>query len=142
MSHWDYRFLELAETVATWSKDPSSQVGCVLVNDFKQVVGLGYNGFPRGVADTAERYNDRPTKYLMVQHAEVNAVLNAVASARGTTAYVTHFCCSSCAGVLIQSGIKQVVIRTPEPAFAERFADSFRASHTMFDEAGVTVTFI
>ena len=76
MDNWDKRFLDLAEHVAGWSKDPSTQVGCVIVNDKRVVVGLGYNGFPRGVEDTPERLNDRPTKYLMVQHAEVNAILN------------------------------------------------------------------
>jgi deoxycytidylate deaminase len=60
---WDRRFLELAKQVSTWSKDPSTQVGAVLVNDLLQVVGMGYNGFPRGVEDWQMNvYADRELK--------------------------------------------------------------------------------
>lgn len=139
MDKWDERFLLLAEHVAAWSKDPSTKVGCVLVDAHRRVIGMGYNGFPRGVSDDAARYDDRPTKYLMVQHAEANAVLNAVTSVRGSTAYVTHHPCATCAGLLIQAGVSRVVSFTPEGGIAERFADSFRAAATMLDEAGVSV---
>ncbi len=87
---WDTFFIKMADHAATASKDPSTQVGCVLVDDKRCVVGPGYNGFPRGVDDKPARLLDRSTKYLMVQHAEVNAVLNAVAGTEGSTAYVTH----------------------------------------------------
>ena len=55
MTDWNKRFLDLAGHVAGWSKDPSTKVGAVIVNDDKQVLGLGYNGFPRGVHDCEER---------------------------------------------------------------------------------------
>lgn len=139
---WDNFFLTLANHAASASKDPSTKVGCVLVDDRRRVVGLGYNGFPRGVEDTPERLNDRPTKYLMVQHAEVNAVLQAVSDPRGATAYVTHQPCASCSGVLIQAGIKKIVTVRPEAALAERFADSFTAAAAMLDEAGVEISFL
>lgn len=139
---WDERFIDLAAEVASWSKDPSTQVGCVLVDDRRHVVSLGYNGFPRGVRDTQERLTDRSQKYLMVQHAEANAVLQAVASTLGTTAYVTHHPCASCAGVLIQAGIARIVTRKPEDGLAERFADSFSAARAMLSEAGVLLDFI
>lgn len=139
MTNWDSRFLELAHHVSSWSKDPSTKVGCVLVDDQRRVVGMGYNGFPRGVDDSSERYNDRPTKYLMVQHAEANAVLNAVGKTAGCTAYVTHHPCANCARLLIQAGVKRIVSIAPEGGIAERFADSFRAAATMLDESGVEV---
>lgn len=139
MDKWDERFLELAGHVAAWSKDPSTQVGCVLVDDRRRVIGMGYNGFPRGVCDHAERYDDRPTKYLMVQHAEANAVLNSTHDVRGSTAYVTHHPCATCAGLLIQAGVSRIVAHRPEGGIAERFADSFGAAATMFDEAGVSI---
>lgn len=63
---WDRRFLELAKQVSTWSKDPSTKVGAVLVNEDKHVVGMGFNGFPVGVADTEERLNNRELKYKMI----------------------------------------------------------------------------
>ena len=137
MDNWDKRFLDLAEHVAGWSKDPSTQVGCVIVNDKRVVVGLGYNGFPRGVEDTPERLNDRPTKYLMVQHAEVNAILNGSGATQGATAYVTHAPCANCTGVLIQAGIARIVTNETPIGLAERFAASFEASKEMLADANV-----
>lgn len=142
MTHWNSRFMNLSQEVSTWSKDPSTKVGCVLVDDRRRVVGLGYNGFPRGVEDTEERLNDRPTKYLMVQHAEVNAVLQCVGEARGSTAYVTHRPCATCTGVLIQAGISKIVTNRPSAGLIERFADSFAASDAMLSEAGVAIEFL
>ena len=69
---WDRRYLHLAQEVSRWSKDPSTKVGAVIVNSLGQVVGTGYNGFPRGVSDTDERYLDRDVKYKMICHAEQN----------------------------------------------------------------------
>ncbi len=68
MADWNKRFLDLAEHVASWSKDPSTKVGAVVVDEKKRVVSLGYNGFPRGVLDIDSRYNDRDTKHLFVAH--------------------------------------------------------------------------
>lgn len=139
MDKWDKRFLDLAAHVAAWSKDPSTQVGCVLVDDRRRVIGMGYNGFPRGVDDSEERYADRPTKYLMVQHAEANAVLNATHEVRGATAYITHHPCATCAGLLIQAGVARIVTVAPSGGIAERFAESFNAAATMLVEASVEV---
>jgi len=139
MEKWHRRFLDFAAHVATWSKDPSTQVGCVIVDDERRVVALGYNGFPRGVTDGKERYDDRPTKYAMVVHAEANAILNAVGDVKGATAYVTHHPCASCAGLLIQAGVRSIITTAPEPGIAERFADSFKTSRTMLQESGVSI---
>ena len=111
---WDRRFLELAKQVSTWSKDPSTGVGAVIVNDLKQVVGIGFNGFARGVEDKPERYNDRPLKYKMVVHAEQNAIIQAGHDAHGATIYVyPSFAipniCHDCSKLAIQAGILEVV---------------------------------
>ena len=138
MGKWDGRFMSLAHHVAGWSKDPSSKVGAVLVNDKRQVIGLGYNGFPRGVDDDPGLYADRPTKYRRVVHAEVNAVLNATAATDGATAYVTHPCCSQCMALLIQAGVKRVVYRGNE-ALHERMGDSLAEAVAMALEACVEI---
>ena len=57
------KFLSLAREVSTWSKDPSTQVGAVLVRPDRTVAGIGFNGFPRGIYDDPELLNDRPEKY-------------------------------------------------------------------------------
>lgn len=134
---WDRRFLDLAHHVSLWSKDPSTKVGCVLVDPRRVVIGIGYNGFPRGVNDSDERLADRAVKYQMVQHAEANAVLNASASARGATAFVTHPPCANCAGLLIQAGIARIVTTAPGEGLAERFKDSFASARIMCTEAGL-----
>ena len=139
MSKWDNRFLDLAKHVANWSKDPSSQVGAVLVNADRQVVGMGYNGFPRGTSDDPALYSDRPTKYLRVVHAEVNAVLSATGSTKGATAYVTHPCCAQCMALLIQAGVRRVVYNAPDDGIADRLRESFFAASTMAAEAGIKI---
>lgn len=136
---WDKRFLDLAATVAGWSKDPSTRVGCVLVDDRRRVLGLGYNGFPRAVADLPQRLGDREQKLARTVHAELNAVLNASGDLRGSTAYVTMPPCSHCAAVLIQVGVTRVVARSPVAETAKRWDFSWRIAESMFDEAGVTL---
>lgn len=141
---WDKRFLELAADVSSWSKDPSTKVGAVLVNDQNIVVGMGYNGFPRGVKDDPERLNNRELKYKMVVHAEVNAILAAGHKAQGTRLYVypaffTPCICNECCKVAIQAGVKEIV--GYKPRYDERMArwkDSIEISKIMCDEAGVT----
>lgn len=139
---WDMRFIALAEHVASWSKDPSTQVGCVLVDRHRHVVSMGYNGFPRGVEDCPGRLGDRAQKYLFVQHAEANALLQAVASTRGTVAYVTHQPCANCTGLLIQAGVETIYTREPDAGLAVRFADSFAASEVMLAETGIPILYL
>jgi dCMP deaminase len=146
MSHgdWDKKYLELAKFVATWSKDPSGKVGAVVVNWDEHLEFIGYNGFPRGVLDSEERYADRPMKYSLVVHAEVNAIIKAGLSARGATIYVwPSFAlppiCNECAKVVIQAGIAEVVgypAPTNDPR-AVRWLESIKVSRTMLEEAGV-----
>lgn len=140
MSDWDTRFLDLAHHVADWSKDPSTKVGAVIVNDKKQVLSLGYNGFPRGVRDCQERYANREQKLLFVAHAERNALDNAFTDVEGATLYSTLYPCTDCAKGIIQRGIKRVVTTPINDVQAKRF--NFFTSKIMFEEAGVDVVLI
>ena len=107
---WDLRYLELARTVGTWSKDPSSQIGAVAVGSKGQVLAQGYNGFPRGIFDGGARLNDRELKYKYIVHAEQNLIYNATyngVSLDQSTIYVTGLpVCYECAKGVIQVGIK------------------------------------
>jgi dCMP deaminase len=141
---WDLRFLELAKSVSTWSKDPSTKVGAVLVNDLKQVVGMGYNGFARGVEDTSERLNNRETKYKLVVHAEVNAIIQAGHDARDSVLYVCPSfmippICHDCCKMAIQAGIKGVVGFLPDEVDprVQRWKDSSAVSKGMWEEVGL-----
>lgn len=132
---WDNRFIELAKLVGSWSKDPSTQVGAVIVDDDHVVVSLGYNGFPRGVKDSEDRLLDREKKYDIIVHAEVNALAFATRPVKGCTLYTWPFePCSRCAGLIIQSGIKRVVSVVPND---ERWKKNFIIARQLFNEAGI-----
>lgn len=142
---WDLRFLEMAKLVASWSKDPSTKCGAVIVRPDKSVASVGYNGFPRGVDDSDELYNNRPEKYGRVVHAEVNAVLAAKEPLDGCTMYTyppfIAPSCDRCTTVIIQSGIKRVVHfdETGETEFAQRWSDTVERSREMYEQAGVEI---
>lgn len=133
MNKWTKRFLDLAEHVSEWSIDPSTKVGCVIVDEKKRVVSIGYNGFPRGVKDDDDRYDDRKTKHLFVAHAERNALDNAPLSVEGCTLYSPLLPCNECAKSIIQKGIAKVVSYRPNRP------DTFNWDITrkMFRESGV-----
>ncbi|SFV77746.1 dCMP deaminase [hydrothermal vent metagenome] len=139
LTKWDQRYLSLAKEVSTWSKDPSTQVGAVTVGSKKEVLSQGFNGFPRGIHDTDERYNNRDTKYKLVVHAEMNAIYNATysgASLDGATLYVYGLpICSECAKGIIQVGIKKVVVEKSKEL--DNWNESVQLSKEMFDESGV-----
>ena len=137
---WDVRFLDLADYWANLcSKDPSTKVGAVLVSPNRAQVILGYNGFPRGVWDQEELYNNKEEKYSRVVHAELNAILNCPVRPEGWTIYVSPLppCCE-CTKAIIQSGIKKVVCRKMENV-SERWKESWRVSHSMLLQADVVV---
>jgi len=139
MSKWSTRFMAMAEHVATWSKDPSTQVGCVIVDKQNRVVSVGFNGFPRGIKDLAERYNDKETKYLFVAHAERNALDNAPLSVEGCTLYSPLLPCNECAKSIIQKGITKVVSYEPTE---DRPYLNWDITKQMFLEAGVQLYII
>lgn len=140
---WDKRYIDLAKNVAQWSKDPSRKIGAIIVGDKGQIISQGFNGFPRGIEDYDQRYNDRPMKYKYVVHAEANAIYNAIhngSSTNGATIYVTGLpVCHECAKAIIQTGIKEVVMDTkPEGNWIE----SGNLSLELFAEAGVKVKYV
>jgi len=128
------RFMKLAQHVACWSKDPSTKIGCVIVNPLRIVVAMGFNGFPRGVDDDPERYANRELKYKIVQHAEANAIFNASASVKGCALYSTHPPCCNCTGAIIQAGVEKVYTIGTDRQWLD---DSRETSRMMFEESGV-----
>lgn len=137
---WDIRFLLLAQHVASWSKDESTQAGAVIVDNQRRVMSLGYNGFPRGVIDGKDRYSNREVKYRFIVHAEANAILQSKVTVEGCSLYVWPMPpCSGCAKSIIQSGIKTVIV--PRCDIPERWKDDMDIANTMFSEAGVEVSY-
>lgn len=108
-ARWDRRFLALAQYIAQWSKDPSTQVGAVLIRPNNSIASTGYNGFPPGHDDSPELYADREYKYRHVTHAERNAI-NFLASTEDDLRLYTSFpCCPDCMAAAGEAGVVRVV---------------------------------
>lgn len=144
---WSEYFMATAFLAAQRSKDPSTQVGAVIVNAERKIVGIGYNGFPTGCDDDAFPWNKLGSdpmqlKYMYVVHAEVNAILNKNSeTVKDCTMYVALFPCNECAKMIIQAGVRHVVYLSDKHAHKPQT----NAAKRMFDAAGVryeTTSFI
>lgn len=118
---WDHHFLQICVVCAEHSKDPNTRVGAVIVGPDREIRSTGFNGFPRGIADTPERLGNREVKNSLVIHAEENAILNAArvgVPLAGCTLYVAATDdtrkvwggppCLRCSLQVIQAGIVEV----------------------------------
>ena len=146
VNKYDVRYLELAKHISTWSKDPSTGVGAVAIGEKGQVLAQGYNGFPRGVDDTKERYENKDMKYRYVVHAEMNCIYNAGyngASLDGAHLYVYGLpVCNDCAKGIIQVGIERVISPKNGMDVSDKWKVSCIDTVSMFKEVGVEYDFI
>lgn len=150
--NWINMFFEMCEVVSKKSKDPSTKVGCVITGSNNSVISTGFNGFPIGVEDSlvdlsndkinkSKRY-ERPEKYSWTAHAEENAIAFAArngVSTNGATLYVNRMMpCTRCTRLIIQSGIKKIVvlIDVPEETL-KRWKEDNDIAGQMLKEAGV-----
>ena len=141
MTDWDKRFLQLAKHISEWSKDPSTQVGCVVVGPDRELRSTGFNGLPRGIEDSEQRLNDREIKYPLICHAEENAIMHAARigiSLKNCTAYVTWPPCTRCARSLIQAGISTIVY-PKDIEIPDRWMEDFNLSLNMLKEAKISL---
>ena len=136
MKKWDHRFIDLAAFVAAWSKDPSTKVGAVIAKD-RQIISLGFNGFPPGMADD-DRLFDREMKLQMILHAEDNALSFAGANAKGCAIYTWPMPpCAGCAAKIARAGIIRVVAPAANDGQIERWRKSFDLAESIYKEAGI-----
>ena len=141
MTDWDKRFLKLAKHISKWSKDPSTQVGCVVVGPDRELRSTGFNGLPRGIEDNDQRLNNREIKYPLICHAEENAIMHAARigmSLKDCTAYVTWPPCTRCARSLIQAGISSIVY-PKDIEIPDRWMEDFNLSLNMLKEANISL---
>lgn len=142
---WDKRWLEVARLVGSWSKDPGSKIGAVIVGEKGQIVSQGYNGFPRLLPDDPALLGDREEKLKRTIHAELNSIFNSIynnASPAGCTIYVSGLpVCHVCADYVIQAGIKRVVMDT-RPDGSSRWKESGGLALEKFEMAGIDVSFV
>lgn len=139
---WVKRFINLAVEASDWSHDPSTKVGAVITDKNKNIKALGYNGFPRKIADTPERLNDRKLKYPMTVHAEANVIAACAREGIKTQDAIlicTHYPCATCAGIIIQAGIATVIVKKPSENFLERWGELNQIGLDMLTEAEVNI---
>lgn len=113
---WHTYFMSIAVLSSLRSKDPKTQNGACIVDRNRKIIGIGYNGLPRGCDDDNADYwadNDDDklrSKHTYVVHAEKNAIYNCMAhDMSNASMYVTQFPCNTCAQAIIQVGISRVV---------------------------------
>jgi dCMP deaminase len=146
---WHRHFLDRALTVAAMSKDPNTQVGCVIVGSYREQRADGFNGFSRGVSDSVERLTDRDLKNRLMVHAERNAICNAArigVALRGCTLYVVAtdgsgsvwggVPCTACGIEIIQAGITRIVSWPFKDGFS-RWRDDLAFSRGILREANI-----
>lgn len=138
---WEARMIDQAFKWASYSKDPSTKVGAVIYDPVRcTIVTTGYNGFPRGCKDDPELYADRSRKYPRVVHAETNVIVDAAyqgKSTAGMSLACTHRPCGdTCAGIIIQAGIKHII--HPHDG-DDMVRHNTEEAEEMFNEAGVQV---
>lgn len=136
---WDEYFMGIAFLSGKRSKDPVTQVGACIVKDQK-IIGIGYNGFPRGSSDDELSWgktsdNILNTKYPYVVHAELNAILNSILQLQGSTIYVTHYPCNECAKAIAQSGISKVIYYSDK----HKHHELIKASTIILENAGIKI---
>lgn len=140
--HWHSMFMGVALLAAARSKDARKRNGACIASADNKILGVGYNGLPRGCNDQDESYwadiDEDPlqSRHSYIVHAEVNAILNCVVlPLTGGTIYATQFPCPRCVQSIIQVGIKRVV-------FLERKSHQIAlngAADKMLQDAGVEV---
>lgn len=104
---WTDYFLGLAKAISQRSHDIHTQHGCVITDQNNRILGVGYNGYPRGLDDD-QLPKTRPDKYPWMVHSERNALSNCVVRPDNGIAYVTGQCCNDCIMALWQEGVQTV----------------------------------
>lgn len=134
---WDSYFLEIASVVAQRSTCLRRKVGAVIVKD-KRLLSTGYNGAPAGLKHCLDLGCLRQEKNIPSGerhelcrglHAEQNAIIQAAlhgVSIKGADLYCTHHPCSLCAKMLINAGIKRIILKSgyPDELARELFAEA------------------
>jgi dCMP deaminase len=140
LNKWDVFFMGMAQYMASASKDPSTKTGAVFVSPDKTDVVLGFNGFPKRMKDSPERYANREDKYIRIIHCEMNAVLHAKRDLTGYTLYTWPFLsCDRCSPHMIEVGIARAVAPKAVGEQKTRWEPTFVKTRSYFAEAGIEI---
>ncbi len=123
---WDEYFMRMAELAATRSTCLRRRVGAVIVKD-KKILATGYNGAPSGLKhcldigclrDKLGIPSGERHELCRATHAEQNAIVQAAlfgVSIKDGTMYSTTHPCILCTKLIINAGIKRMVIKDSYP---------------------------
>lgn len=149
-ARWDAAFIQQALQWASMSKDPNTRVGAIIVGPDRETRSTGFNGFPRGIADTHERLYDCELKLKLIVHAERNALCNAArigTPLKGCTLYLAatddrHAIwggppCTACTIELIQCGIAEIVSLVAKKTVPSKWLDDLEMAEALLKEAGI-----
>ena len=106
----DKRYLRMAAIWAENSYCERRKVGAIIVKD-KMIISDGFNGTPAGFENVCETPEGVTKPYVL--HAEANAITKVARSnnsSEGSTLYVTASPCLECSKLIIQAGIRRVVL--------------------------------
>lgn len=139
---WDMRMWGMAMLISTWSKDPSTKVGAVIMDMKHRVVSTGFNGYARGVKDCEDEKRNAEIRNLKTIHAEINAITfaNQDLSDCSIFVYPSHPC-TNCAAIIIQSGISRVITAKPSVE-SSRWARDMKLASFMLSQASVEVIYL
>jgi dCMP deaminase len=141
--NWDDYFMTMVYLVAMRSKDKSTHIGAVIVDDLNVIVSVGYNSFVRGINDNVPERQERPEKYYWFEHAERNSIYNACGSIRGCRMYTNGIPCMDCARGIVQVGIKEVIVDAEWNAEnKDKWVENAERTVVLFGEAGIKIRFL
>lgn len=142
----EYDYLRQAYIIAATSVDPSNQCGAVLVDELGVIIGQQPNKFPSGIVVTSELLNNRDKKLFYIEHAERNAIFEAVRKGKrvyGSSLYAGWVACDSCSRAIILCGVKNVYCHYPRMELTpDRWKKSIEAGIKMMIDCGVRITYI
>jgi dCMP deaminase len=122
---WDEYFMGIAKHTSKKSKCQcrSGNKGAVIVGTNQTVLSMGFNGAPRNIPDCIDlEFGCNKEVYCIAVHAEANAIVQAARNGikiEDSTIYITHSPCINCSKLIINSGIKEVVVNKVKPNMQE-----------------------
>lgn len=141
---WDRRFLEVAQLVSTWSKDPSTKVGALAVNVERRMLAQGYNGFPAKIKDEDYLMREREVKYKLTIHAEDNIIFNACNHGIDLTLSTVYifgmYPCPDCVKHLSQVRIARIVFQLGPSQNSDEWKHKFEDSRNLMRRLGIGFT--
>jgi dCMP deaminase len=138
---WDEYFMMLVHAISMKSKDESTHIGALIIDDTHRILTTGYNSFPSGIDDTVPERQVRPYKYYWFEHAERNCIYSAARKGialDNSIMYTNGVPCVDCGRAVVQAGIKRVIYSEAwNNSNTDKWTEEAKITQELFEEAGV-----